>query len=164
MMRCSAGMPVAAWQPSAQRQPWSLDRAALGGNHVLPASLLAGAAGAPAHPAKPPKGLCSDGVPGQWGAMAGVDDARVGLAHPTTPPTPATCCALLQWSDDKCLQILASLRKTMPPGATLVNFDVVLPDEGAAQAQHPGLSYDMVMMVGAALPCYSWLVCYAVLC
>jgi hypothetical protein len=48
------------------------------------------------------------------------------------------------WSEDKCLAILANCRKAMKPNAKLLIVEMVLPD---GDEPHPGKLLDMVMLV-----------------
>lgn len=58
---------------------------------------------------------------------------------------------LHDWNDSSCLTILTNLRAAMPAGATLVNFDRLMPPFGSS-GFHPAKGMDVNMMVSVA-PC-----------
>jgi len=51
---------------------------------------------------------------------------------------------LHDWNDEECLTILKNLAAVMPSGATLVNFDRLLP---TGNGLHPAKMMDINMMV-----------------
>eukprot|EP00775_Hariotina_reticulata_P003453 gene3453-3724_t len=50
---------------------------------------------------------------------------------------------LHDWNDEECLVILRNLAAVMPPGATLVNFDRLMP---TGDGRHPAKLMDVIMM------------------
>lgn len=54
---------------------------------------------------------------------------------------------LHDWPDAACITILTNLRKFMPAGSVLVNFDRLMPDDGTVAGPHPAKMMDINMLV-----------------